>query len=73
MKQKIAHYYETEGQARISKAKMSLELLIEHPAGIGDHSTNDYYEGLDEIAALYQEGKDYLELSDMIMTGENFV
>ena len=30
-------------EAQREKALMTLELLTEHPAGIGDHSTSDFY------------------------------
>jgi hypothetical protein len=30
------------------KALTSLRLLMQHPAGIGDHSTADYHKNLDE-------------------------
>ena len=30
-------------EAQREKALMTLELLTEHPAGIGDHSTKDFY------------------------------
>ncbi|MEC9093483.1 MAG: hypothetical protein VX438_12295 [Planctomycetota bacterium] len=43
------------------KALMSLELLSEHPAGIGDHSTGDFYKSAEEALALLVDAEDRLE------------
>ena len=37
-----------EFEAKKSKALLTLELLTEHPAGIGDHSTEDFYKNATE-------------------------
>ena len=37
-----------EFEAKRSKALLTLELLTEHPAGIGDHSTEDFYKNATE-------------------------
>jgi|TARA_B100000085_G_scaffold228009_1_gene213940 hypothetical protein len=43
------------------KALTSLELLLNHPAGIGDHSTGDLYDNLNEAIALLADAEDRLE------------
>ena len=43
------------------KARMSLELLTNQAAGIGDHSTEDYYKNLDEALDGLVDAKDRLE------------
>ena len=40
---------------------MTLELLTEHPAGIGDHSTNDFYNNAEEAIKALAEADDVLE------------
>ena len=44
------------------KARLSLELLTNNAAGIGDHSTEDYYKNLDEALDSLVDAKDRLEL-----------
>tara|TARA_R110000824_G_scaffold373974_1_gene564433 strand:+ start:982 stop:1212 length:231 start_codon:yes stop_codon:yes gene_type:complete len=43
------------------KGLMSLGLLMDHPAGIGDHSTEDFYKNLDEALNLLVDADDRLE------------
>lgn len=45
------------------KARLSLELLTgNNAAGIGDHSTEDYYKNLDEALDGLVDARDRLEL-----------
>jgi len=44
------------------KAKLSLELLTNNAAGIGDHSTGDFHQNLDEALDLLVDAQDRLEL-----------
>ena len=44
------------------KAKLSLELLTNNAAGIGDHSTEDYYKNLDEALDGLVDARDRLEV-----------
>ena len=44
------------------KARLSLELLTKSAAGIGDHSTEDYYKNLDEALDGLVDAKDRLEV-----------
>tara|TARA_B100001778_G_scaffold65522_1_gene51434 strand:+ start:1348 stop:1566 length:219 start_codon:yes stop_codon:yes gene_type:complete len=48
-------------EAQREKALMTLELLTEHPAGIGDHSTNDFYNNAEEAIKALAEAEDVLE------------
>ena len=48
-------------EAQREKALMPLELLTEHPAGIGDHSTNDFYNNAEEAIKALAEAEDVLE------------
>ena len=43
-------------------AKGSLDLLLDHPAGIGDHSTDDLYKSFDEALNLLVDANDRLEM-----------
>ncbi len=46
--------------SQITKAELTLDLLNNHPAGIGDHSTKDYYENANEALTMLTDGKDRL-------------
>ena len=48
-------------EAEKSKALLTLELLSNHPAGIGDHSTDDFYKNAEEAVAMLAEADDRLE------------
>jgi hypothetical protein len=41
-------YMMNQAQADRAAALVSLTSMLEHPAGIGDHSTSDLHKGLDE-------------------------
>ena len=55
-------YMYNKAVADQEKAKLSLELLTNNAAGIGDHSTGDYYKNLDEALDGLVDARDRLEL-----------
>lgn len=48
-------------EANREKALMTLELLTENPAGIGDHSTDDFYNNAEEAIRALAEADDVLD------------
>ena len=48
-------------EAQREKALMTFDLLIDHPAGIGDHSTSDFYANAEDAAKALAEAEDVLE------------
>ena len=50
-----------EFEAKKSKALLTLELLTENAAGIGDHSTEDFYRNATEAITALAEADDVLE------------
>ena len=50
-----------EAEADKAKALLSLELLGNKAAGIGDHSTEDFYKNADEAIRSLAESEDVLE------------
>ena len=48
-------------EAQKEKALMTLELLTENPAGIGDHSTEDYYKNAEEALSLLADAQDRVD------------
>lgn len=74
MKKELFEMLHSEAVAEKKKALLTLNLLSEHPAGIGDHSTGDFYENAttalialvdadDKIAALER----YFKPSDSLL------
>ena len=43
------------------KAEASLHMLLDHPAGIGDHSTGDLHDNLNEALSSLADAEDRLE------------
>ena len=43
-----------------AKAEASLYILLDHPAGIGDHSTEDLHNNLNEALSLLADAEDRL-------------
>jgi len=44
------------------KARLSLELLMNNAVGIGDHSTGDFHQNLDEALDLLVDAEDRLDI-----------
>ena len=55
-------FLKSSAEADREKALMSLELLSEHPAGIGDHTTDDFYNNAEEALKLLADAEDRLEM-----------
>lgn len=58
---RVIRMLEKSFEAQKEKALMTLELLTEHPAGIGDHSTTDFYNNAEEAIRALAEAEDVLE------------
>jgi hypothetical protein len=58
----ILNFLETEANAKLARATLTLNLLSEHPAGIGDHSTEDFYNNIRSSFAHYMDALDELEV-----------
>ena len=54
----------TSAHADRAKALLTLELLEKNPAGIGDHSTEDFYKNAEEALAILADADDKLEAID---------
>jgi len=51
----------TSSMAEKSKALLTLDLLSNHPAGIGDHSTKDFYNNAEEALAMLVDADDKIK------------
>ena len=61
---KLADMLYTSAIADKSKALLTLDLLENHPAGIGDHSTEDFYKNAEEALQMLVDADDRLEAID---------
>lgn len=61
MKPELYDMLLTQAKAERSKAMLTLNLLSEHPAGIGDHSTKDFYSNAEEALAMLVDADDKIE------------
>jgi hypothetical protein len=50
-----------DAEAQKSKALLSMKLLSEHAAGIGDHSTGDFYKNANEALQMLVDADDKIE------------
>ena len=61
MKERILKMLEAKANEKREKALTSLQLLMEEPAGIGDHSTGDFYTNVEEAFQYLVDADDMLE------------
>ena len=61
MKARVVEMLRTQAEAERSKALLTLELLTNHAAGIGDHSTGDFYKNAEEALQMLVDADDKLE------------
>jgi hypothetical protein len=54
-------------EADKAKALLTLDILENSPAGIGDHSTEDFYKNAEEALAMLADADDRLEAIEKYM------
>ena len=62
MNLQVYKFLKSEAEADKNKALASMELLTNHPAGIGDHSTKDYWDNCNEALRLLASADERLEI-----------
>jgi hypothetical protein len=55
----------TSAEADKAKAMLTLNLLSENPAGIGDHSTEDFYRNAEDALRMLTDADDRLDILKM--------
>jgi len=60
MKEQLYRLLESKALAEKQEAITTIKLLGEHPAGIGDHSTKDFYENAEEALQKLVDAEDKL-------------
>tara|TARA_B100000524_G_scaffold170458_1_gene87239 strand:- start:426 stop:647 length:222 start_codon:yes stop_codon:yes gene_type:complete len=58
----VYNFLKAEAEADKAKALASIKLLTNHPAGIGDHSTKDYWDNCNESLKLLASADERLEI-----------
>ena len=61
MKNKLYDMLLHNSLSKRSKAILTLDLMTKHPAGIGDHSTDDFYNNAIDAIRNLAEANDELE------------
>jgi hypothetical protein len=62
MNLQVYKFLKAEAEADKAKALASIQLLTNHPAGIGDHSTKDYWNNCNEALRLLASADERLEI-----------
>ena len=62
MNKEVYKFLKAEAEADKAKALASLKLLTDHPSGIGDHSTKDYWDNCNEAIKLLASAEEKLEV-----------
>jgi hypothetical protein len=60
------NYMYSKAETDYQAALMSFELLFNNAAGVGEHSTKDYQDNLDEALDKLVDAKDRLEMLEML-------
>lgn len=58
MKKELYDMLMAQAMAEKSKAMLTLDILSNHPAGIGDHSTTDFYNNAEEALRMLVDADD---------------
>lgn len=64
MKEQLYKLLSSKAISEREEALTTLKLLSEHPAGIGDHSTGDFYQNAEEALQKLVDADDKLETLD---------
>ena len=70
---RLKEMLKASAQADKAKALLTLELLEKHPAGIGDHSTKDFYENAEEALQMLVDADDRLEAIEKYLSDNTYL
>jgi len=68
MKQELFDMLMSQAISERSKAILTLNLLSENPAGIGDHSTKDFYDNANEALIMLVDADDKISTLEKYFT-----
>jgi len=69
MKQEVYEFLKKQAEADKAKALASIKLLTSYPAGIGDHSTKDYWDNCEEALKQLSSAHERLEILEKYFKG----
>ena len=69
----VYNFLKKEAEADKAKALARIKLLTGHPAGIGDHSTKDYWDNCTEALKLLASAEERLEVLDKYFNNKDQV
>jgi|TARA_B100001939_G_C16869584_1_gene585733 hypothetical protein len=69
----VYKFLKSEAEADKNKALASIELLTNHPAGIGDHSTGDYWNNCNEALRLLASADERLEILEKYFNNKEVI
>tara|TARA_B100000927_G_C16370471_1_gene431243 strand:+ start:200 stop:421 length:222 start_codon:yes stop_codon:yes gene_type:complete len=69
----VYKFLKSEAEADKNKALASIELLTNHPAGIGDHSTKDYWDNCSEALKLLASADERLEILEKYFNNKEVI
>lgn len=70
---KLTNMLKTSAEADKAKALLTLELLQSNPAGIGDHSTGDFYKNAEEALSMLVDADDRLEAIEKYLSTKQVI
>ena len=70
---KLRDMLHTSAVADKAKALLTLELLENNPAGIGDHSTEDFYKNAEEALAMLADADERLETIEKYLVQKQII
>ena len=73
MNLQVYKFLKAEAEADKAKALASIKLLTNHPAGIGDHSTKDYWDICNESLKLLASADERLEILEKYFNTKEIV
>ena len=73
MNTQVYKFLKSEAEADKNKALASIELLTNHPAGIGDHSTKDYWDNCNEALKLLASVDERLEILEKYFNNKEVI
>ena len=69
----VYKFLKSEAEADKNKALASIELPTNHPAGIGDHSTKDYWDNCSEALKLLASADERLEILEKYFNNKEVI
>jgi hypothetical protein len=65
---KLVDMLKRSAEADKAKALLTLDILENHPSGIGDHSTEDFYKNAEEALSMLADADDRLDAIEVYLS-----